>query len=77
MTQKEHAPGGWLHDLGLPLSPAVTARVSKGRIGLRTIDIQAFERAILTYDPRNAAPFRVERANIGADYVTAFPTSAR
>lgn len=69
-------PGGWLHDLGLPIAPVVRAIVAKGRLR-RDITLQAFQRAVLTYDPANPAPFRVERANAGADYARAFPRAAR
>jgi hypothetical protein len=41
------------------------------------IVLQAFQDAILTYDPRNAPAWRVERANIGLDYATMFPQAVR
>ncbi len=77
LTNTHTVPGGWLHDIGLPLSPAVRATVIKGALGTRTITIQAFQDAILTYDPRNPSASRVERANIGSDYATAFPKATR
>ncbi len=66
-------PGGWLHDIGLPIAPALDARVDKGRfIGTQItrvtdaqITIQAFQRTILTYDPNNPEGFLTERANTG------------
>lgn len=59
-------PGGWLHDVGLPLTPPLTAQtVKQGQ--RRTITMQAFERTILTYDPQNPADWQVERGNIGTD----------
>lgn len=76
-TRRDVAPDGWLRDLGLPLTPVVAATVTKGAAGRRPITIQAFERAVLTYDPRNPAPFRVERVNCGVDYATAFPRAVR
>lgn len=63
-------PGGWLHDVGLPLTPVLTAQtVKEGQ--RRTITMQAFERTILTYDPQNPADWQVERGNIGADALRA------
>jgi len=76
-TRRDVAPDGWLRDLGLPLTPAVAATVTKGAAGKRLITVQAFERAVLTYDPLNPAPFRVERANCGLSYATAFSRSVR
>lgn len=77
LTDARQAPDGWQRDFGLPLTPAVPATVTKGTLGTRRIMVQAFEKAVLTYDPRNAAPFRVERANVGADYAAAFPAAVR
>lgn len=71
------ASTGWLHDVGLPLSPALPATVTKGRLGTRHIIIQAFQYAILTFDSRNPPAYRVERANIGLDFATAFPQEVR
>lgn len=59
-------PGGWLHDIGLPMTAAFTAKVAKNGEE-RTITIQAFERAVLSHDPRNPLEWQVERGNIGAD----------
>jgi hypothetical protein len=61
-------PGGWLHDIGLPMTAAFTAKVAKNGEE-RTITMQAFERAVLSYDPRNPLQWQVERGNIGADAV--------
>lgn len=61
-------PGGWLHDVGLPMTDAFTVETSKNGLR-RTITIQAFERAVLTYDLLNPPDWQVERANIGADAV--------
>ncbi|MBU6286725.1 MAG: hypothetical protein ACKO2D_10190 [Chloroflexota bacterium] len=66
-------PGGWLHDIGLPMTEAVSAVVSKGPFQGRSIMVQVFQRTILTYDPMNGAEFQVERANVGTDYRRAFP----
>lgn len=66
-------PGGWLHDIGLPMTEAVPAVVTKGPFQGRSILVQVFQRTILTYDPLNGAEFQVERANVGSDYRRAFP----
>ncbi len=68
ITRSDLFPGGWLHDVGLPLTPVLTAQVTKQGV-TRTVQIQAFERAVLSYDPLNPAEWQVERANIGADYL--------
>lgn len=75
INRQELFPGGWLHDVGLPLSAALEAQVTKGT-ATRTITLQVFERAILTNDPQNPADFRIERANVGSDYLAAFPYGA-
>jgi hypothetical protein len=62
-------PGGWLHDVGLPLTGVLNASVVKDG-NARDITIQAFERAVLSYDPQNPADFQVERGNIGSDAAT-------
>ncbi len=77
ITDPNHAPEGWLRDVGLPLTPAITARVRKGPMGWRSITVQAFQYAVLTYDSHNPRPFQVERANIGADYARVFPGAVR
>lgn len=59
-------PGGWLHDVGLPLTGVSNAVVIKNG-QRREISMQAFERAVLTFDPANPQEWQVERANIGAD----------
>ncbi len=77
MMTHDRVPGGWLHDLGLPLTPAVPATVTKSGLGTRSIVIQAFQYAILTYDPHNVAAWQVEHANIGTDYARLFPQAVR
>ena len=74
-------PGGWLHDIGLPTTPLMNAIVDKGRIIGTTvtlftnvpIQLQAYQRTILTYDPANPEGYLVERANTGTDYFFVFP----
>ncbi len=63
-------PSGWLHAVGLPLTDAFEAEtVVAGE--QRIITMQAFERTVLTYDPRKPAAWQVERANIGSDALLA------
>ena len=66
-------PGGWLHDIGLPMTEPLTAVVDKGDARGRVITVQAFQRTVLTYDPLNPAAWQVERANVGRDFLAAFP----
>src|SRR5688572_3804556 len=81
MNRGDLFPGGWLHDIGLPITRALPAVVDKGRIIGTTINrvvnapitIQAFQRSILTYDPANPEGFLTERANTGTDYMGVFP----
>jgi hypothetical protein len=77
LTGSPSVPGGWLREIGLPLTPAMPAIVTKGALGRRAITIQAFQYGILTDDPRNPPTSRVERANIGSDYATVFPAATR
>jgi sporulation and spore germination protein len=68
-------PGGWLHDIGLPMTDAFqTTAVKNGT--RRAITIQAFERTVLTFDPLNPSSWQVERGNIGADALHALPQPA-
>ena len=76
INRRDLFPGGWLHDVGLPISEAVTVKVTKDLAGgpvQRTITVQAFQRTILTDDPLNPPDWQVERANAGTDYRKAFP----
>jgi hypothetical protein len=69
-------PAGWLHDMGLPITAARQTTVTKylpDGPTERTITVQAFQRAILTYDAQNPPDWQVERANVGSDYRKAFP----
>jgi hypothetical protein len=83
MNQAGLFPAGWLHDIGLPITEAIPATVDKGRIfGTEVqnftnvpIVIQAFQRAVLTYDPANPAGYEVERANTGTNYSRLFPAN--
>lgn len=72
INRLELFPGGWLHDIGLPMAPAFTAQVAKNG-EQRIITMQAFERTVLSYDPLNAREWQVERGNIGADAVRLLP----
>jgi len=59
-------PGGWLHDVGLPMTGVLSTQVTKAG-QLRQITMQAFERTVLSYDPLNPQQWQVERGNIGSD----------
>jgi hypothetical protein len=73
LSSDTRSPGGWLHDIGLPLTEPVWATVDKGALKGRRVLVQAFQRTILTYDPQNTPGWQVERANLGADYLKVFP----
>jgi hypothetical protein len=73
MNRQDIFPGGWLHDIGLPMTEPIAAVVTKGAQANRSIVIQVFQRTILTYDPMNPPDFQIERANVGTDYRRAFP----
>jgi hypothetical protein len=66
INRAELFPGGWLHDLGLPMTDAFIVGAFKNG-EWREIVVQAFERSVLTYDPKNPRDWQVERGNIGAD----------
>ena len=66
-------PGGWLHDVGLPVTDPIEAVVDKGPVTGRRIIVQAFQRTILTDDPLNPTEWQIERANVGTDYAQSLP----
>jgi len=76
MNRMDLFPGGWLHDIGLPVTEPMNAIVTKGEES-RIITLQFFQRAVLTDDPQNPADWQVERVNVGADYRRAFPEWVR
>lgn len=72
MVRPDRFPGGWLHDLGLPLTPALaTVAVKSG--ARRPVTLQAFERGVLTLDTLNPPEWMVERGNVGADALAYLP----
>ena len=73
MNNRQLFPGGWLHDIGLPITEAIHLDVVKNGLGERRVQVQAFQRTVLTYDPANPPDWQVERANVGTDYARAFP----
>jgi hypothetical protein len=77
MSNDSRSPGGWLHDVGLPLTEAIWATVDKGNDKGHKVLIQAFQRAILTYDPQNSPGWQVERTNLGVDYLATFSQQVR
>ena len=70
MNRADLFPGGWLHDLGLPLTPPFQAQAFKNG-EQRAIVMQAFERNVLSYDPLNPTAWQIEKANSGTDYLLA------
>ena len=73
INRQDLFPGGWLHDVGLPITEPLEALVDKGADKGRRIIVQAFQRTILTDDPLNPPQWQIERANAGTDYACAFP----
>ena len=73
INRQDLFPGGWLHDVGLPITEPLEVLVDKGPDKGRRIIVQAFQRTILTDDPLNPPQWRIERANVGTDYACAFP----
>ncbi|MEO7410596.1 MAG: GerMN domain-containing protein [Sphingomicrobium sp.] len=69
INRKDLFPGGWLHDIGLPMTSALPATVVKGD-QTRQITLQAFERTVLSFNANNPSSFQVERANIGQDVMS-------
>jgi hypothetical protein len=76
LTSDRRSPQGWLHDVGLPLTPAITATVDKGPAKGRRVLIQAFQRAIFVYDGQNPPGQQVEKWTAGRDYLAVFPERA-
>ncbi|OJV92943.1 MAG: hypothetical protein BGO39_03225 [Chloroflexi bacterium 54-19] len=68
INRQDLFPGGWLHDVGLPMTQAYPVRTTKNGVE-RTIVTQAFERSVLTYDLLNPLEWQIERGNIGSDMV--------
>jgi hypothetical protein len=73
MNNQLYFPGGWLHDIGLPITEAINLDAVKNGQGQRTVQVQAFQRTVLTYDAANPPDWQVERANVGSDFARAFP----
>ena len=76
INRQDLFPDGWLHDVGLPITEPLEVLVDKGQAKGRRIIIQAFQRTILTDDPLNPPQWRIERANVGADYALRLPGAA-
>jgi hypothetical protein len=72
ITRADLFPGGWLHDVGLPMTDAFSITAFKNG-AWRDIVVQAFERSVLTYDALNPRDWQVERGNIGADALRTLP----
>ncbi len=72
INRRDLFPGGWLHDIGLPMTDAFQTQTVKADIR-RDIIMQAFERTVLSFDPLNPQGWQVERANIGTDALRTAP----
>jgi hypothetical protein len=66
ISRRSYFPGGWLHDIGLPMTDPLTVEATKNG-ERRAITLQAFERTVLTYDARNPPGWQIERGNLGSD----------
>jgi hypothetical protein len=66
LDQAGHFPTGWLHAVGLPITDAFEVETMKHG-GPRIILMQAFERAVLTFDALNPPAWQVEQGNLGLD----------
>ncbi len=73
ISRTDRFPGGWLHDVGLPITEPLEALVDKGADRGRRITLQAFQRTVLTDDLLNPTQRQIERVNVGTDYARAFP----
>jgi hypothetical protein len=60
-------PGGWQHDVGLPVTNAFDILVPAADGSEKRIVMQAFERTVLTLDLSNVYGWPVARVNIGTD----------
>jgi hypothetical protein len=76
LNRRDLFPGGWLHDIGLPMTAAFQTQTVKAGVR-RDILMQAFERTVLSFDPRNPQGWQVERANIGTDALRTAPIVPR
>jgi len=59
--------GGFVSLFGYPITPMFFAQVHVGGTATWVL-VQAFERRVLTYNPKNPPDFRVEFGNIGQHY---------
>lgn len=64
-------PHGWLHDIGLPLTDVIEMDIMQQDGTYQTVQMQAFERSIVSYNSLNAPAWQVQRLNIGTDAVMA------
>lgn len=69
ITNSQLFPAGWLHAIGLPMTPAIPVDVTKAGQARRLL-LQVFERTVLTYDAVNPEGWRLERANVGVHSLT-------
>jgi hypothetical protein len=64
---REGEPVDWHAIVGYPVSEPFWVRTRVGGAE-RDVLVQVFERRVLTYDPANAAGWRVEMGNVGRHY---------
>jgi hypothetical protein len=62
-------PGGWMHDVGLPITYAFNIVVAAEDGSERHLVVQAFDRTVLLLDLTERYNWAVRRANIGTDAV--------
>jgi hypothetical protein len=66
MNQQYLFPAGWMHTFGLPLTQPFEVSVELNGQP-HTLTLQAFERAVLLFNPARTHGGNVARANIGTD----------
>jgi hypothetical protein len=68
-------PGGWVHDIGLPLTNAFHLLVPADDGSEKRLVVQAFERTVLTLDLEERYEWPVQRLNIGTDAAWVYGTA--
>lgn len=66
LTRQSLFPGGWMHNVGLPLTHAFAVEVEREG-ATKTLMVQAFERTVLIYDAEEVEGWSVTPANLGTD----------
>jgi lipoprotein-anchoring transpeptidase ErfK/SrfK len=76
LNRSDLFPGGWLREVGLPLTDIFPTLIYIDGAP-RQVMMQAFERAVLTYDAQNSPEHLVQMGNAGWDYVVATGLGSR